>query len=159
MKATRFIMMFVAAAAMMFASCGEKENNNPSDNDTPGGNNGAQPEEMIVGNWNETESLYIFTQGGSCDTTSMFEEGESIEITFNADKTYSSVYHSIDGDSEDQGTWSVNGNTLTITDEFGPMDYNIDQLDASVFNITHSEDGEDEDGPYTLNIVVRMTRK
>ena len=32
MKATRFLMMFVAAAAMLFASC-DKDNNN--DNNTP----------------------------------------------------------------------------------------------------------------------------
>ena len=151
-------MMFVAAAAMMFASC-DKENNTPSGNDTPSDNNGPQTEELIVGSWNENEALYIYTQGGICDTTSMFEEGESIEITFNADKTYSSLYHSTDGDSEDHGTWSVSGNTITFTDEFGPIIYTIDQLDASVFNITYSEEGEDEDGTYTLNIVVRMTRK
>ena len=150
--------MFVAAAAMMFVSC-DKENNTPSGNDTPSDNNGPQTEELIVGSWNENEALYIYTQGGICDTTSMFEEGESIEITFNADKTYSSLYHSTDGDSEDHGTWSVSGNTITFTDEFGPIIYTIDQLDASVFNITYSEEGEDEDGTYTLNIVVRMTRK
>ena len=150
-------MMFAATAAMMLASC-DKENSSPVDN-TTGDNNDSQTEEMIVGSWNEMESLYIYTQGGVCDTTSMFEEGESIEITFNADKTYSSVYHSIDGDSEDQGTWSVSGSTITMTDEFGPMNYNIDQLDASIFNISYSDDGEDEDGPYTLSFIVRMTRK
>lgn len=152
------MMMFVAAAAMMFASCG-KEDNNPSGNDTPGGNNLSQTEEMIVGSWNETESLYIFTQGGACDTSSMFEEGEYTVMTFNADKTYTSVYHSNYGDTEDNGTWSVSGNTVTFTDEFGPMDYNIDQLDASVFNISHSEEGVDDDGPYTVSIVVTMTRQ
>ena len=156
MKATRFIMMFVAAA-MMFASC-EKENNNPAENENPT-DNLTQTEEMIVGSWNETESLYIFTQGGACDTTSMFEDGESIEITFKADKTYSSVYHSIDGDTEDQGTWSVSGNIITMTDEFGPMNYNIEQLDASIFNIRYSDEGVDEDGPYSFEIKIRMTRK
>lgn len=153
MKTTRFIMMIVAAAAMLFASC-DKENNNPSGNDNPGDN----PDAMIVGNWNETEVLYIFTQGGVCDTTSMLEEGESAEITFKADKTYTSVYHSIDGDSEDQGTWSTSGDTLTMTDEFGPMNYTIEQLNATVFNITYNEEGEDEDGPYSLGIIIRMTR-
>lgn len=144
-------MMFVAVAAMMFASC-EKENDTPD-------NNLSQTEKMIVGSWNETESLYIYTQNGVCDTTSMFEDGESIEMTFKADKTYTSVYHSIDGDSEDNGTWSVSGNIITMTDEFGTMNYNINQLDASVFSITYSNEGEDEDGPYSLSIVVKMTRK
>ena len=135
--------MFVAAAAMMFVSCNKEKN----------------AEELIVGSWNENEVLYIFTQGGESDTTSMFEEGEYTEITFNADKTYSGIYHSVDGDSEDRGTWSASGNTITMTDEFGPMNYNIDQLDASVFNISYNGNGEDEDGPYTLKIIIRMTRK
>jgi len=151
-------MMFVAAAAMMFASC-DKENNTPSGNDTPSDNNGPQTEELIVGSWNENEALYIYTQGGICDTTSMFEEGESIEITFKADKTFSSVYHSTDGDAEDNGTWAVSENTITLTDEFGPMNYNIEQLDASVFNITYSDEGQDEDGHYSINIKIKMTRK
>ena len=153
MKMTRFIIMFVTAAAMMFASC-DKENNNPSGNDNPGDN----PDALIVGKWNETEALYIFTQGGVCDTASMFEEGESAEITFKADKTYTSIYHSIDGDAEGQGTWSTSDNTLTMTDEFGPVNYIIEQLNATVFNITYNEEGEDEDGPYSLNIIIKMTR-
>lgn len=153
MKMTRFIIMFVTAAAMMFASC-DKENNNPSGNDNPGDN----PDALIVGKWNETEALYIFTQGGVCDTASMLEEGESAEITFKADKTYTSIYHSIDGDAEGQGTWSTSDNTLTMTDEFGPVNYIIEQLNATVFNITYNEEGEDEDGPYSLNIIIRMTR-
>ena len=151
-------MMFVAAAAMMFASC-DKENNTPSGNDNQDNNNLSQTEEMIVGSWDETVSLYILTQGGVCDTTSMFEEGESIEMTFKADKTYTSIYHSTDGDGEGQGIWSVSGNTITITDELGAMSYNINQLDTSVFNISYSDEGEDEDGPYSVNIIIRMTRK
>ena len=157
MKMTRFIIIFVAAAAMMFASC-DKENNNPSGNDNPGNNSDTISEEMIVGTWNETEVLYIFTQGDIFDVSSMLEEGESVEITFKADKTYTSIYHSIDGDSEDQGTWSTSDSTLTMTDEFGPMNYKIEQLDATVFNITYNEEGEDEDGPYSLGIIIRMTR-
>ena len=151
MKMTKYIILFVAAAVMMFASC-DKENNNPGDN------HDSLTDEMIVGNWNEKEVLYIFTQGGVCDTTSMFEEGESAEITFKADKTYTSVYHSIDGDAEGQGTWSISDSTLTMTDEFGPMNYNVEQLNTSVFNIAYNEEGEDEDGPYSISIMIKMTR-
>lgn len=143
MKTKTFLMMLAAAAATMFASCGKDDN----------------PEKMIVGSWNETECLYIFTQGGMCDTTSMFEAGESIDMTYKADKTYTSVYHSTDGDSEDHGTWSVSDGKLTLTDEFGPMTYNIDRLDASVLNLSHNEEGDDEDGHFSLDIVIRMTRK
>ena len=153
----KFIVMLVAAAAMMFASC-DKENNNPSGNDNPSDNPDTISEEMIVGTWNETEVLYIFTQGDIFDVSSMLEEGESVEITFKADKTYTSVYHSTDGDAEDQGTWSTSDSTLTMTDEFGPMNYNIEQLNATVFNIKYDEEGEDEDGPYSLNIIIKMTR-
>ena len=150
MKTTRFIMMFAAVAAMMFASCGKDDNSSTG--------NLSETEKKIVGNWNETENLYLYTQGGVCDTTSMFEEGESIEMNFKANRTYSSVYHSIDGDTEEHGTWSVSGNTITITDEFGPMNYHIDQLDSSVFNISYSDEGADADGSYSFNIIIKMTR-
>ena len=135
--------MFVAAATLMFASCNKEK----------------QTEEKIVGSWNETESLYLFTHGGVCDTTSMIEEGESAEITFKADKTYSSVYHSLDGDAEDHGTWSVKGSKFTMKGELDSSDFTIDQLDEKVFNITHSEEGNDENGHYSLKIIIRMTRK
>ena len=151
-------MMFVAADTVMFASCGEKEDNIPGGNDNPGNNQNPQNEEMIVGNWNETVALYIYSQNGTYDTTPMFEEGEPIVMTFNADKTHTSIYHSTDGDSEENGTWAATGDRLTLTTEFGPMDYSIDQLDASVFNITHNEEGEDEDGSYSVSIVIRMTK-
>ena len=135
-------MMFVAAATLLFASCNKEK----------------QTEEKIVGSWNETESLYLFTHDGVCDTTSMFEEGESIEITFKADKTYSSVYHSFDGDSEDHGTWSVKGSKFTLDGELDSMDFTIDQLDDKVFNITHREEGKDGSDHYSLEIIIRMTR-
>ena len=134
--------MFVAAATLLFASCNKEK----------------QTEEKIVGSWNETESLYLFTHDGVCDTTSMFEEGESIEITFKADKTYSSVYHSFDGDSEDHGTWSVKGSKFTLDGELDSMDFTIDQLDDKVFNITHREEGNAGSDHYSLEIIIRMTR-
>lgn len=144
-------MMFVAAAAMMFSSC-DKDDNEPEENPN------AQTEEMVLGTWHETDVLYILTQGGETETTSLFEEGESTDITFNADKTYNSVYHSLDGDAEDSGTWSVNGSTFTITDYFGSMPYHIEHLDAEVFNLRYSMSGEDEEGPFTYDIIIRMIR-
>lgn len=136
-------MIFMAAAMLMFASCNKEK----------------QTEEKIVGSWIETESLYLYTHDGVCDTTSMFEEGESIEITFKADKTYSSVYHSLEGDSEDHGTWSVKGDKFTLNGELDSADFTIDQLDKNVFNITHREEGNDGNSHYTLEIIIRMTRK
>ncbi len=50
MKATKFIMVFVAAAAMMFASCG-KEDNNSNENE----NNQTSP---IVGTWEYHETSF-----------------------------------------------------------------------------------------------------
>ena len=90
----------------------------------------------------------------------MIPEGKTRKEFFEeaADKTYTSVYHSIDGDAEGQGTWSTSDSTLTMTDEFGSMNYKIEQLNAAVFNITYNEEGEDEDGPYSLNIIIKMTR-
>ncbi|MCR4829795.1 MAG: hypothetical protein K5864_10105 [Bacteroidales bacterium] len=150
MKTTRFIVMLMAAAMSIFVSC-DKEDETPSDNLN-------ETEKMIVGSWNETESLYIFTQGGISDTTSMLEEGESVVMTFNSDKTYTSVYHSLDGDDTDSGNWSASGDKLTFSTMMGPVAYTIHQLDASVFNISYNEEGEDEDGYYTLSMVISMTK-
>ena len=116
-------------------------------------------EELILGTWVENEVIYNFTQGGETYNVPMLEPGETNEITFNADGTYTTFYHSNDGDAEGNGSWSINDDMITMTDEFGPMDYHIDQLDKKVFNISYSESDVDEDGPYTLSIVVKMTRK
>ncbi len=151
-------MMFVATAAMTLASCG-KDDNTPAGNENPT-DNLSQTEQMIVGSWNETEAIYILSQNGMCDTTSMLEEDESVEMTFKADKTYTTVYHTEDGDSEDGGTWSVDGdNSIVMSTMFGPIVYTIDHLDATTFNITYIEEGEDEDGPYTSTFKVHMTKK
>ncbi len=150
MKTTRFFVLFVAAATMMLASC-DKENNTADNQDS-------QTEKMIIGSWTETEAIYIFIQNGISDTSSLLEDGETSEITFKADKTYHSVYHSFDGDSESNGTWAVSGNKFTFSDEFGPMIYTIDQLDATVFNISIREEGEDEDGPFSYYNIIRMTK-
>ena len=117
------------------------------------------PEDLIIGTWSEDEITYTLTQGGSTMTLPMTEPGETTEITFKEDKTYTSIYHSVDGDAEGSGTWSITGNTITFTDEFGPVAYNIDKLDKKVCQLSYTETDEDEDGPFTATIVIKMTRK
>lgn len=150
MKKSLKTIVAVACVAMALSIAGcEKDNTNQNGNDTVNDNQGQQAsaeEKMIVGHWNEDEVLYI-TAG---DTASMLEEGETSEITFNADKTYETIYHSVDGDSEGEGTWSASNNKITMTDEFGPQTFTIDQLDTNVFNITRNEAG--------VTFVIKMTR-
>ena len=116
-------------------------------------------EELILGTWVENEAIYNFTQGGETESMSMLEPGETAEFTFNNDGTYTSIYHSVDGDAESIGRWSINDDMITMTDEFGPMAYHIDKLDKKAFNLTYTDSGEDEDGPYSMTIVMKMARK
>ena len=48
---------------------------------------------------------------------------------------------------------------ITMTDEFGPMAYHIEKKKKKAFNLTYTDSGEDEDGPYSMTIVMKMARK
>lgn len=117
-------------------------------------------EDLIIGTWQENEITYTVVQGGETMSMPMLEPNETAEITFNEDGTYSSIYHSEYGDADGHGTWSIKDEKLTITEEgTDPMVYTIDKIDKKVCNLTYTESGEDEDGPYTTTIVLKMTRK
>ena len=82
-------------------------------------------EDLIIGTWEETEATYNQTINGEAQgPISMLEPGETVTITFKDDHTFTSVYHSSEGDGdEDGGSWSVDGDKLTMTDGFGTMTY------------------------------------
>ena len=115
--------------------------------------------ELILGTWIENEATYTSTQNGESESFSMLEPGETMEMTFNADGTYTSFYHSNEGDADNSGTWSINEDNITMTDEMGTSVYHIDQLDKKTCTLSYSWSGEDEDGPFTVTIVTKMTRK
>ena len=121
--------------------------------------------ELILGTWIENEATYTSIQNGESFSFSMLEPGETMEITYKNDGTYTSIYHSNEGDSEENGSWSIKDDILTINAvlddiaELDAMDYHIDQLDKKTCNLTYNESGEDEDGPYTTTIVIKMTKK
>lgn len=123
------------------------------------------PEDLIIGTWIETEATYTENDNGEITTQSMLEEGESLEMTFNKDLTYTSIYHSNAGDSEEHGTYSVSGDKLSITStiEFdGESEtttevFNIDNIDKKNMTISMGETmtfGE-ETYSYTIKIVLK----
>ena len=111
--------------------------------------------ELILGTWIENEATYTSTQNGESESFSMLEPGETIEMTFNNDGTYTSIYHAVEGDANDNGTWSINEENITITDELSTTVYHIDQLDKKACVLSHSETV----GTYSSTIVIKMTKK
>lgn len=123
-----------------------------------------EPEDLIVGTWIETEATYSITQNSETNSMSLLEEGETVEIVFNKNNTYSSVYHSNEGDSSESGTWSISGKKLTLIATEGGLDtdpqvFNIDNIDKKNMVLSRSESDEDEDGPYTVTIVMKLSKK
>ena len=116
-------------------------------------------EDLIIGTWEETEATYTENVNGEVREFSMLEPGETTTITFKDDHTYISVYHSNDGDSEeDRGTWSVDGDKLIIGDGEDTMAYNIDNIDKKSMTISYSESEAFEGNSYSASIVIKMKR-
>lgn len=123
------------------------------------------PEDLIIGTWTETEATYTETDNGETTTRSMLEEGETVEMTFNKDLTYTTIYHSNIGDSEEHGTYSISGDKLSFTStiDFGGESetytevYNIDNIDKKSMTLSMGEsmtNGE-ETYSYSVNIVFK----
>ncbi len=116
-------------------------------------------EDLIIGTWEETEVTYTENVNGEVRELSMLEPGEVTTITFKDDHTFTTVYHSNDGDSdEDGGTWSVDGDKLIIVDGDDTMAYNIDNIDKKNLTISFSESGEEDGISYSASIVIKMKR-
>ena len=116
-------------------------------------------EDLIIGTWEETEVTYTENVNGEVRELSMLEPCEVTTITFKDDHTFTTVYHSNDGDSdEDGGTWSVDGDKLIIVDGDDTMAYNIDNIDKKNLTISFSESGEEDGISYSASIVIKMKR-
>ena len=86
-------------------------------------------ENLIIGTWNEDESTVTHTiDNDSPETYSALGEGETAEITFRADGTYTTVHHTSGVDAEKSGTWSIQKDKITLIADDGPMAYFIDKL-------------------------------
>ena len=93
------------------------------------------------------------------EAVTLYRPGEVTTITFKDDHTFTTVYHSNDGDSdEDGGTWSVDGDKLIIVDGDDTMAYNIDNIDKKSLTISYSESEVEEGISYTASIVIKMKR-
>lgn len=86
-------------------------------------------ENLIIGTWNEDESTVTHTiDNDSPETYSALGEGETAEITFRADGTYTTVHRTSGVDAEKSGTWSIQKDKITLIADDGPMAYFIDKL-------------------------------
>ena len=112
-------------------------------------------EDLIIGTWQETEVTYTeYNDGQQIRTESMLEEGDIVKMTFKDDHTYSLTYVSEYDESEDNGTWSIDGDKLTIVDLGYAMVYTIDKLNKKECNITYTEEMDST----KITIVVKMKR-
>ena len=112
-------------------------------------------EDLIIGTWQETEVTYTeYNDGQQIRTESMLEEGDIVKMTFKDDHTYSLTYVSEYDESDDNGTWSINGDKLTIVDDDYAMVYTIDKLNKKECNITYTEEMDTE----KMTIVIKMKR-
>ena len=122
-------------------------------------NKGNETENLIVGKWQQTEVIATETLNGvTADPVSMLEPGETTTLTFKKNHTYTSVWHSNEGDVNSKGTWSAEGDTMTMSDGFGSVDYFIETLDKSFMVLTYSETEVENGVPHTLYIVMKMKR-
>ncbi len=125
------------------------------------------PEDLIIGTWIETEATYTENDNGEITTSSMLEEGETVEMTFNKDLTYTTIYHSNVGDSEEHGTYSISGDKLSFTStiDFGGETetytevYNIDNIDNKNMTISASESMTFGEEPYSYSIKIVFKKK
>jgi hypothetical protein len=121
------------------------------------------PEDLIIGTWEETEVTYTETYNGNTETNSMLEEGETAEITFNKDLTFSSIYHSNVGDATSNGTYSIAGDKITITtvmeEDTDVEVYNIDNIDKKNMTLSISESMTYEGETYSYSIKIVCKKK
>ena len=118
-----------------------------------------ETEEMILGEWEETEVIGTITRDGvTSEPVSMLEPGETTTMTFKKNHTYTSIWHTAEGDVSSNGTWSAEDNTLTMSNSFGPLDYHIDALDKSSMVLTYTETGVDELGFYSTYIIMKLKK-
>jgi uncharacterized lipoprotein YehR (DUF1307 family) len=122
-----------------------------------------EPANLIIGTWQETEVTYTETVNGeTSEPLSMLEPGETVTMTFNKDNTYTGKTVSEDITFDVTGTWFIEDNKITITQNeddlgFGSMIYDIDLLDKKNMTLIYTETDE-EDSSHTASIVIKMKR-
>lgn len=119
-----------------------------------------ETEEMILGEWEETEVIGATTINGVAgEPASMLEPGETTTMTFKKNHTYTSTWYTADGNVSTSGTWSAIDNTLTMSSDFGSLDYHIESLDESSMVLTYTETGVDEGVPYSTYIIMKLKKR
>jgi uncharacterized membrane protein len=135
-------------------------------------------EDLIIGSWEETSvTITSVVSGytgeyaewnGTHTETETPEAGESVVLTFNKDNTMSSVQNYEGGTYTTSGTYTVDGNklTMTISDSDGDTyteAYNIDNIDKKAMTLSFNESYTDtEDGQnaqVSVTMVINLTRK
>lgn len=115
--------MAAAVLAVVLCSCGGSDGNS----------NGSSL--SVVGTWNFVSA----TLAGITITTE--EMGSTMVLHINADGTYSAVTTDEDGTEIENGTWSVNGNTITFSGEGAPQSAPY-TVSGGTLTLTYSEDGQ-----------------
>ena len=116
-------------------------------------------EELIIGTWNEDESTVTHTiDNDSPETYSALGEGETAEITFRADGTYTTVHHTSGVDAEKSGTWSIQKDKITLIADDGPMAYFIDKLNRKHCYLHGISNATIDYTTYYIHYSLKLTR-
>lgn len=123
MKTMKFFAVMCCAAMMLaFTSCSK------------------DLEDEIVGSWKMVSETVTETYNGqSHSETEYLEEGDSVIYTFNEDKTYTEVIIYDGNDFTTTGTYSINGDKLTINPEDDDPTTSTLEIDGNDMTITYSE--------------------
>lgn len=128
MKAMKFFAAMCCAAMMLvFTSCSK------------------DLEDEIVGSWKMVSETVTETYNGQSHSETEYpEEGDSVIYTFNEDNTYTVVITYDGNDFTTTGTYSINGDKLTINPEDDDPTISTLEIDGNNMTITYSESfGED----------------
>ncbi len=120
MKKFTSISFMLIAALMMFASCSKDDDSAP-----------ALDLKLIEGEWTLTKTVI------SWDGEETIGEDSDKVYTFDADKTYS-----ISAFREVEGTYTLNGNKISLTSEDETVVYEIKELTATNMIAVYSEKTE-----------------
>ncbi len=126
---------FLAALTLGLTSCPGEKTIDPSSAD-------------LIGTWDLTQTYYIYKENGEVvdEDTETLPRDYRIAVTFNADGTsISEHYDEGELDSSFYATWTLSGNTLTITEDGDSMKHTVEKLDSRTLVLSFSYH-EVEDG-------------
>lgn len=121
------------------------------------------PEDLIIGSWEVTSMTMSLTSseapGQPWTETFTPEEGESTVMTFAKDNTLT-IVNTEDGRTEtDNGTYSVDDNTLTMTYDGDTQTFTISKIDKKNMTLTYSESGEEDGVTLTESLTIELAKK